>query len=365
MTATGSAIKRWIVLCACAFIVIFAATAANAAETILPLPKPDPTAPASESEPGPSISSELYPLLDTTPGPSLTPSITPYAPATTFGSSILGNTDEGALYLVAKLTEEGPPLSTGVVWRVYSESTDAEGKLQLVASAAGGDAEFRLDPGSYLVHTAYGHAGTTSRITLQRGVESKTVVLSAGGVKLDALFSDRQAITTGTALFDIYETEFDNRGERQLVAASVRPGAVVRLNADTYHVVSRYGSVNAVVRADIRIEPGKLTEATVYHSAASVTLKLVKEEGGEALANTSWSVLTPGGDVVVEANGAFPSFVLAAGEYQVVARNNSQIYTRNFMVETGRDREVEVLAKNGLAPQAAATGLENLIDSKQ
>ena len=39
----------------------------------------------------------------------------------------------------------------------------------------------------------------------------------------------------------------------------------------------------------------------------------------EALANTQWSVLTPGGDVVKEAIGAFPKVVLAEGEYSVVA----------------------------------------------
>lgn len=52
----------------------------------------------------------------------------------------------------------------------------------------------------------------------------------------------------------------------------------------SYHVVSAYGSVNATVRSDIRVEAGKLTEATVEHKAAQVTMKLVREKGGEALA---------------------------------------------------------------------------------
>ena len=43
----------------------------------------------------------------------------------------------------------------------------------------------------------------------------------------------------------------------------MKPNTVVRLNAGTYHVVSTYGAVNAVIRADIRVEAGKLTEATV------------------------------------------------------------------------------------------------------
>ena len=41
--------------------------------------------------------------------------------------------------------------------------------------------------------------------------------------------------------------------------------------------------------------PGKLTEAAVYQKAARLTLKLVSEHGGEAIANTAWSVVTPSG----------------------------------------------------------------------
>ena len=40
-----------------------------------------------------------------------------------------------------------------------------------------------------------------------------------------------------------------------------------------------------------------------------------------------WSVLTPGGDVVKEAIGAFPKVILAEGEYSVVARNEGKTST--------------------------------------
>ena len=80
-------------------------------------------------------------------------------------------------------------------------------------------------------------------------------------------------------------------------------------------------------------------------SAAVITLKLVAASGGEALANTQWSVLTPGGDVVKEAIGAFPKVVLAEGEYSVVAKNDDKTFNGKFKVEPGVDREIEVLAR--------------------
>ena len=113
----------------------------------------------------------------------------------------------------------------------------------------------------------------------------------------------------------------------------------------TYHIVSNYGDGNAMVRSDIRVQAGKLTDATVTHRAAVITLKLVNERGGEALANTQWSVLTPGGDVIKESIGAFPRVILAEGEYRAIARNDDKTYERDFKVITGVDGEVEVLAR--------------------
>jgi hypothetical protein len=74
-----------------------------------------------------------------------------------------------------------------------------------------------------------------------------------------------------------------------------------------------------------------------------VTLKLVGSAGGEAFAGTAFSVLTPGGDVIREAIGAFPSVTLAEGEYVLIARHEGKVYTREFKIESGLDRDVEII----------------------
>ena len=73
-------------------------------------------------------------------------------------------------------------------------------------------------------------------------------------------------------------------------------------------------------------------------------MKLVREAGGEAIADTSWSILTESGDIVRESVGAFASMVLAEGNYAVVAKNRDRLYQREFTVEAGRNRDVEVIA---------------------
>ena len=93
---------------------------------------------------------------------------------------------------------------------------------------------------------------------------------------------------------------------------------------------------------------GKLTDVTLRHRCATLTLKLVNKAGGEALANTTFTVLTPGGDVIRELMGAFPSLVLAEGEYAVIARHDGKTFQSTFQVETGADRDVEVLAQESV-----------------
>ena len=200
----------------------------------------------------------------------------------------------GEITLSAKLTEDGEDISRGLVWRVFGQQAGPDGKLPLIASAEGGTSVFQLAPGGYLVHASYGRAGATKRITVGREGKSENLVLDAGGLKLDATLAGGVRIPPAKLKFSIYEADADATGERALIIPDVSPNSVVRLNSGTYHIVSTYGSVNAVIRSDIRIEAGKLTEATVEHHAAELTMKLVREAGGEAIADTSWSILSSG-----------------------------------------------------------------------
>lgn len=270
------------------------------------------------------------------------PGITGYAPS---GSTEpLATAKEGRVTLAAQMIEGGTDISRGIVWRIFKPQGDTFGKFPLIASARGGTSNFSLEPGSYLVHASFGRAGATKRITVGRTQTRESLVLDAGGLKLDAVVSGGGSIDRSKLKFSIYEAEEDAFGERALIVPDVSPGTVVGLNSGTYHVVSTYGAVNAVVRSDIRVEAGKLTEATVEHRAAQVTLKLVRDAGGEAMADTSWSVLTDGGDSVREAVGPYASMVLAEGNYTVVAKNRDRIYQRDVTVAPGADEEVEVLA---------------------
>lgn len=258
---------------------------------------------------------------------------------------------DGNITLSAKLIDAGKDIDQGMVWRVFRPEPGPDGNLPLVATARGGTTTFQLEPGSYLVHAAFGRAGATKRITVSRDGRRENIVLDAGGLKLNAMLSDGRSIKADKLRFSISEGD-ESSAERNLIMRDIAPDTVVRLNEGTYHVVSTYGGVNAIVRSDIRVEAGKLTEATIEHNAAEIILKLVREQGGEAIADTAWSVLTSSGDPVRESVGAFATLVLSEGEYTAIAKNRDRIYQHDFSVKAGNSQEVEVLLSEGVSDDA-------------
>lgn len=271
--------------------------------------------------------------------------LTPFVAPNIEGSRDGGTAALHSVRLDALLVEGGEPLEHGLVWRVFERFPDETGKLPMVASSRGGQALFEFEPGEYYVHVAFGLAGVTRKLVIHDGapIDNQNFILNAGGLILNAVSGNDVGIPAAKLRFSIFSEEHDSNGQRQLIIGNVRPNQVVRLNDGIYHVVSEYGSFNAVIRSDIRLQAGSMTEATIQHRAAQLTFKLVAEAGGEAIADTAWSITNSAGDVISESVSAFPSLVLAEGEYTAIARHKEQLFRRDFQVVAGRNTDVEVL----------------------
>jgi hypothetical protein len=246
---------------------------------------------------------------------------------------------------------DAQPLRGGLRWRVFDEKAELDGSHALVAESFESNPALRLRDGSFIVHVAFGLAGATKRVTIDGKGASERLVLNAGALRVVGMLGDSPINPAKTQLA-IYVPERNN-SEAKLVANG-KSGDTIGLPEGNYHIVSTLldpqsngsvNSTNSVVSADLRVQAGKLTDAALRHRAATMTLKLVSGPSGEALANTSFTILTPGGDVIREMIGAFPSLVLAEGEYVAIARHDSNVYQTNFKVESTLDRDVEVLAK--------------------
>ena len=192
--------------------------------------------------------------------------------------------------------------------------------------------------------SGFGLANVTKAVQLRSDSVREVFEIPAGGLRIEGRVGDAK-IPPSQISFDLYKGSQFEPGDKRPIATNIVTGDVVLVPEGTYHIVSNYGDANSTVRSDIRVQVGKLTDTTVNHRAAIITLKLVNERGGEARANTQWSVLTPGGDTVKESTGAFPRVILAEGDYRAVARNDNRTYEREFRVIAGVDGEVEVLSR--------------------
>lgn len=311
---------------------------------------------ADPPPPGPDIAPPSAALPDEPPADGFGPAAPPAlpAPVTSFAppnqvvkpahAATVTQPAKGRLAISAHLTEAGPALRAGVVWRVFADATGVDGKHEMVAEGHGGAATFTLPPGAYYVYCGFGYTGTTNRFTVGTGLSEQKMVLNAGGLRLNAVTTKDKVLPATDVSFDIFALEVDARGEPKPVALDVKPGDIVRLAAATYTVEADYGNANASTSAEVEVKAGKLSDITLTEKAAKVTLKLVSASGGEAIADTAWSVLTQAGDLVISGVGAFPAFVLAEGDYTVVARHSGRQFQRLVTVRSGEDCDVEVLA---------------------
>ncbi len=264
------------------------------------------------------------------------------------------------LYLSALLTpHDTQPIAKGPIqWRVFDEKVDAQGHHAIIAQSAEAQPSILLSPGTYIVHVALDLSSAVRRVTVTGQASSERLVLNAGALRIVGMLGDKP-INPAKLSISIYVPEAGN-SEAKLVLSGAKAGDLIGLPEGNYHVVSTLldtagysgaqksgvgNKTNSVVSADLKVQAGKLTDATLRHRSAVMTLKLVSSEGGEALANTSFTILTPGGDVIRELIGAFPSLVLAEGEYVAIARHEAKTFQTTFKVSSTLDRDVEVLAR--------------------
>jgi hypothetical protein len=325
--------------------------ASGSAQLFSDRPPPVPPAAVPDVQTGPAMNLAppsglgAIPML---PAPLTQPSIVPPSTATippVVPQPGASTASQAVLSLTARYGKDLPVINSGLVWRVFTDKPDDTGTFRLIREDRGATPSIVLPRGNYVVHVALGLVSAVRAVSLKSETDRESFVLPAGGLRIEGRVGTSK-IPPNQISFAIYKgSQFEGGAEHSSLVPNVAAGDVALLPEGTYYIVSNYGDANSVVRSDIRVEAGKLTDVTISHRAAVITLKLVSDRGGEALANTAWSVITPGGDVIKESIGAFPRVVLSEGEYRAIAKNEGKVFERPFNVVNGVDGEVEVVAR--------------------
>jgi hypothetical protein len=333
-----------------AAMLVLALPVSVSAQMFTDRPPPVPPASVPEAPAGPAMnlappsgpaSMPNLPAPVTQPPPPPSIAAVPPAALAPLGATAPG---QAVLALTARYGKDLPVINNGLVWRVFSDRPDESGTFKLIREDRGATPNIVLPPGNYVVHVALGLVSAVRPVTLKAETDRESFLLPAGGLRIEGRVGTSR-IPQNQISFAIYKGSQFEVGERASLVPNVAAGDVALLPEGTYYIISNYGDANSVVRSDIRVQAGKLTDVIITHRAAVITLKLVSDKGGEALANTAWSVITPGGDVIKESIGAFPRVVLSEGEYRAIAKNEGKVYERPFNVVNGVDGEVEVVAR--------------------
>jgi len=328
------------------FLLVFGLSGPASAQLFSDRPPPVPPASVPEPPAGPAMN--LAPpsgpaSIPNLPAPLTQPPPVAVAPPAAAPQSV-APPNQAVLALNARFGKDLPQVTSGLVWRIFSDRPDETGNFKLVREDRGATPNIALPPGNYVIHVALGLVSAVRPVTLKAETDRESFVLPAGGLRIEGRVGASK-IPQNQISFSIYKGSQFEAGERASLVPNVAAGDVALLPEGTYYIISNYGDANSVVRSDIRVQAGKLTDVIITHRAAVITLKLVTDRGGEALANTAWSVITPGGDVIKESIGAFPLVVLSEGEYRAIAKNEGKVFERAFNVVNGVDGEIEVIAR--------------------
>jgi hypothetical protein len=192
---------------------------------------------------------------------------------------------EGVIMASARFGPGGALINGGLHWRIFPDRPDQAGGFRLLKEDRAAQPSIALPTGGYIVHVTFGHASASKTVQVRGEPIREVFDIPAGGITIKGQVGNAR-IPTGQISYDIYKgSQFEIGAEdRRPLASNVLTGSVVLVPEGTYYIVSKYGDGNAVVRSDIRVQAGRLTDISVTHRAAAIMFRLVGRRGGEALA---------------------------------------------------------------------------------
>ena len=240
--------------------------------------------------------------------------------------------------LAAKLAADGGTILRPVHWIIYGEPADAPGTWKKVAEVEEPSPRLDLPAGRYVVQTIYDKARTARRIEV---VEDKTTVmtvtLNVGALRMLSRLGTKTA-PSQSAEHLVYRLE-GLGSEPKLIGKSDTPGALMRVSAGTYKIISRYLPGNSVAEATTRVQPGLISPVELDHNAGIASLFAVHAVAQKPV---NWVVTDANGQVVAMTDKRRPSLVLRSGTYTATATAAGVGKFAKFDVKPGDTLKIEV-----------------------
>src|SRR5207253_5235366 len=101
------------------------------------------------------------------PAPTLTQPPVATAPPAPAAPPAAAPSTQAVLSLSARYGKDLPPITNGLVWRVFPDRPDEAGTFKLIREDRGATPNIVLPPGNYVVHVAIGLVSAVRAVTLK------------------------------------------------------------------------------------------------------------------------------------------------------------------------------------------------------
>ncbi|WP_370930874.1 hypothetical protein [Bartonella sp. DGB1] len=245
------------------------------------------------------------------------------------------------LSLNASITDNNDFLKDNVNWFLF---TNNENKPKLIFQKKGGSEVLTIPKGDYILVTLYGYAKDISYLNITNDNYKKNINLNAGILSLSPYFKDKKNIKKQELKDFSFSISLINEEQDSeiVVIDKILPETPIIIKQGFYNITTYYrGEIAA--KNELNIVAGKYTQADVKLDSAQITVSLANSESGEALAGTSWSIITETNDLVYEKTSSYISPMLIAGTYTVMAKYDGELYQKNIMVKSGEHKNVTLI----------------------
>ncbi len=279
-------------------------------------------------------------ITDAVLGNPMNPDILLMTKDTKKGSESLG--------LVARLASNSPPLETNIKWEIYNFFKSSDGNRSQILTSEVAQPMLPLSPGKYIVRAVFGVSSTAKVITISPAqITDATFILNTGGIRVKpVLIAGAPPAGKLSQQWIFLSPPPGSSSSPQLIATADDPDEIHQLSAGIYELISKFGTANAVVKTNVTILPGLLTEVEISHKAGIVQFKLFKKwRGGEELTGANWKLFDDEGNEVARDLAAASGEIIAPGRYKVTALYNDNTYTKTFSIKPGKKKLIQVVAK--------------------
>ncbi len=252
------------------------------------------------------------------------------------------------LGLIARLASNTPPLTTNIRWEIYNFTKSSDGNRAQIVTSDVAQPVLPLAPGKYIVRAVFGVSSTAKVIKISPAqITDVTFILNTGGIRVKPLLIAGEPPAGKLPRQWIYLATTPQTSTRPLLVATADdPDEIHQLTAGTYELISKFGTANAIVKTNVTVSPGLLTEVEVSHKAGIVRFKLFKKwRGGEEIKDVLWKLYDDEGNEVASNLAASSGEIIAPGRYKVAAKYNDNTYTKMFRIKPGKKKLVQIVAR--------------------